>query len=149
MVFFIAAQNLYFVLRWQENKQHLKTWVFVHAAIVLCFLPRLIIMLNFAAEGGQVRRHFWLKLPQAIYSLLAGDALVPLDELAVNDVKGTLVRYWYYPLMTAVGYGLLLVAALKNQKAHVRSFVLLATMLCAPIAMSFLVSFKVMLFDER
>src|SRR5437016_10859241 len=91
-VFFLAGHGLYVLLR--RPKQMLAAGSSLVVSIIL-FSPQLRIMLGAAAGGGQVRRYLLLKLPQAYFSLLYGDSLIPLDEEAVQHIRQTLEANWW------------------------------------------------------
>ncbi len=148
-VFFVVAENVFVVIRWRESRQKVKVWFSLQLGILIAFMPWLIIMLQNAAGGGQLRRYLLLKGPQAIFSFLAGDTFVPLDEAAVQDIKGTLVTHWYYLVAFVVGFGVLFIKAMSMVKEKGRSAVFCATMCLGPMVIAFVISFRVMIFDER
>ncbi len=45
-VLFVAAENLFFVLLWRENRRNLVPWVLLQVAVLLVFTPWLINMLQ-------------------------------------------------------------------------------------------------------
>jgi uncharacterized membrane protein len=148
-VFFVAAENLLFLLWWRRSRPKLRAWVMTQTVALVAFFPWLLTMLQAAGEGGQVRRHLLLKLPQAMFSFLAGDTFIPLDEAAVQDISGTLMTHWYYLVAFAVGFGVLLVEAMRKAMYTMSSAVFCATLVLVPTMIAFIISFKVMLFDER
>lgn len=148
-VFFFAAQALYVALR---QPRAVRTMLFYAASAFvagLLFLPWLTTMLTAAAHGRQVRRHLFLKLPQALFSFLFGDTLIPLDERAVQNIAGTLIAYLPI-LLTALAASVILLPFCIAAFRRARDGALLtAIMAGVPVLLSFLVSFRVMLFDER
>lgn len=149
-VFFVVGENLFFVLRWRENRPKLVTWILIQSAVILAFAPGLIHAFRGMAGGfRQTRRYLILKPPQALFSFLAGDTLVPLDEAAVRDVRGTIRANWHLLGGAVAGFGLVFVAALAAVKRHARGACFFAALCLAPIAVAFLYSFRRQLFDER
>lgn len=146
-VFFLAGHGLFVLLRRPR-----RVFEFSAAAIVAVamFGPWLVAMLQAAAKGGQPFRHFlFLKLPQAYFSFFFGDSLIPLDSQAVGNIGATL-RAGLPILLTGIvclaiftAFGWL---AWKRWKDAMLFVLAIATL---PVILAFLVSFKMMLFDER
>lgn len=148
-VFFVAAQNIYFVGRWKAHRRITKLWVVVQVALGLLFLPWLLQMIAAAGAGGQVRRHLWLKLPQTFFSFLAGDSLIPLDENAVLNIRETLRANMIWLVLSVVGFGLILLEAVRTARRHPSAAAFCAVMILGPVLMSFVVSLRIPMFEER
>jgi mannosyltransferase len=149
-VFFVAAQSLFFVLRWRENRRKLVPWIIALAVTVLVFSPWMVKMLGEVATGpAQSRKHLLLKVPQTFFSFLAGDTLVPLDEAAKKDIVGTAKTYWRELAAAGVGFGILFLASLAAIRKYKRATVFVATMCLGPMAFAFIVSIKLKIFEER
>lgn len=156
-VFFVAAQNLVFLALFfrQEvpegstQKSVFVKWTVAQFLTVLFYAPWLANMFAAAGSGGQVRRHFLLKIPQAFFSLLLGDTLIPLDEAAVRDIAGTLASYWYILLPAFLLFAGLGLESLRRIKWRSEAVVFFGILAFSPIVMAALVSLKVMLFEER
>jgi len=149
-VFFVAAQSLLFLLTWRENRRKLVPWLAVLAVVVLAFSPWLVEMLEQAAGGaGQSRKHLALKVPQTFFSFLTGYTLVPLDEVARQNVVSTLKAHWHILAASIVGFGMLFLASLAAVRRHKRATVFVGTMCLAPMAMAFFISIKLQIFDAR
>jgi uncharacterized membrane protein len=148
-VFFVFAQNVFVLVAWRKNHSRLLIWISVQAAVLVVFSPWLFQMLETASGGRGARRYLLLKLPQAIFSFLAGDTLIPQDGAAAKDVKGTLVRHWHLLLAAMIGFGFFFVHALKGLRSRLDGVWLCGTMFLLPVIVAFVVSFKIMIFDER
>jgi 4-amino-4-deoxy-L-arabinose transferase-like glycosyltransferase len=145
-VFFIAGAGLYVLGRKRSQ------WLKAGASFALCgalFLPWLLAMVAAAGAAHQIRRFLFLKFPQAYFSFLFGDSLIPLDEYAVQHIRQTLVANWW---ILAIGLALVLVLA-WNGVAALRKWgeplIYAAAMCTLPVLLAWGVSFKVALFDER
>lgn len=152
-VFFIAAHNLYFVVRNHRglfrNADTLR-WALVQLTVICLYLPWLFKMLRAAASGGgQSRRHMLLKVPQTFFSFLFGDTLVPLDEVAVSDIVGTLTANWPLLLAATVAAAAVAAASAKQLKAQPQAALFLGTMTLVPLILAFVVSIRIPFFDER
>lgn len=150
-VFFIATGFFYAVWQLRKERSALFRLVGMYVAIVLLFTPWLIQMLSTAAAGGQIRKYLFLKLPQTYVSFLFGDTLFPLSQDTMNDLSGFLQDFWLPLLLAAVvsaAFALLIVIDLftKRKEQSGGALFLFAFM---PVALVFLLSFKLMLLDER
>jgi mannosyltransferase len=146
-IFFIAGHGLYVLLR--RPKQLLAAGSSIFVSLLL-FSPWLFIMLRAAAGGGQTaRRYLLLKLPQAYFSFLYGDTLIPLDDEAVRHIPETLKANWLILTAAIISVAMLTPFLLKACKRWADRMVFLLVMAFVPVLLAFLVSFKVMLFDER
>lgn len=155
VVYFLFGHAVYALLAWHRGECSSRTlarFAASGAAAFLAFLPWLIRGLSYASQGGQARRHLLLKLPQAYFSFLFGDSLIPLDEQAVQHIRATLEANAPY-----LGLALLAVACLavlllfwkggfRLGGPFPRIHFVLATV--PPLA-CWLVSFKIPMFDER
>ena len=152
-VFFIAAHNLYFVVRNYRglfrNANTLR-WAFIQLTIIALYLPWLFKMLRAAASGGgQSRRHMLLKIPQTFFSFLFGDTLVPLDEVAVSDIIGTVTANWPLLLASAIAAAAIGLSSTKQLKVRPQAALFLSTMTLLPLILAFVVSIRIPFFDER
>ena len=102
-----------------------------------------------AGSGGQVRRHFLLKIPQAFFSMLFGDYLVPMDELAVLNIRETLLGHWHYLALGLLAIGMLFLLCVRKFSFKDEALSFLAITALSPVLMAIVVSLKVMLFEER
>ncbi len=145
-IFFLAGFGAFVLLR---RRKSLVPFLASAGIVFALFLPWLITMLKAAAGTGQHRRHLLLKFPQAYWSFLFGDTLLPLDGTAVTHIRATLAHY-ALPLIL----GIFCVAALLPFVSRVArrwkdGFYFAFMLATAPVVLAFAVSFKVMLFDER
>ncbi len=149
--FYIFAQNVFFVLFWKDHRHRLVPWIVVQILILLLFAPWLAVMLSEAAAGEGLgdRRHFLLKVPQSLFSMLATDTLIPLDERAVNDVRGTLVSHAPALISSTLVFAALGLLALLQTKRFPRGHALMLCLGLLPLLLSFVISFKLMILEER
>lgn len=145
-IFFLAAHGLY-VLFFRPRRLLLAT-AGISASLIL-FSPWLMTMLRAAAGGGQARRYFWLKLPQAYFSFLYGDSLIPLDDQAVQHVQQTLRENVWILIAALLSVAILAYFGRLAWRRWGGGFLFAFVMATAPVLLAFAVSFKVMLFDER
>lgn len=145
-IFFLAAHGLY-VLLFRRQRLLLAT-AGISASLAL-FSPWLMTMLRVAEGGGQARRYLWLKLPQAYFSFLYGDSLIPLDDQAVQHVQQTLRENLLILIAAFVSVAILAYFGRLAWKRWGDRFLFAGVMATAPVLLAFAVSFKVMLFDER
>ncbi len=146
-VFFLAGFGLFVLLR---RRKQLIPFIASSAVAVLLFLPWVVTMLRAAAGNGQnYRRYLFLKLPQAYFSFLFGDTLIPLDGDAVTHIRTTLTHFAPLLLGATLSVAVLLpfVWLAWKRWADRLEYALVAAV--APVLLAFLVSFKVMVFDER
>lgn len=151
-VFFLAAQGLYVLLRWRERIVDWRTvlrYATAAGAGLAAFTPWLLQMLETASRGGQVRRHLLLKLPQAYFSMLFGDTLIPLDERAVRNIVGTLQENAPALVMAIAACVTIVPFCLRAIFKHGRRSEPAVIMASIPVVTSWLVSFAVPMFDER
>ena len=145
-LFFISGLGLFVLLR---RRGQLLNFVISSTVAVGLFLPWLATMFKAASGGGQHRRYLFLKLPQAYFSFLFGDSLVPLDGQAVAHIRQTLLHSAPVLLAAIVSVAILLPFLLRAWKHWGDPLTFAAIGATAPVLLAFLVSFKVMLFDER
>ena len=145
-IFFLAGHGLYVLFR--RPKQLLAVGTSIAASLLL-FSPWLVTMLGVASGGGQVRRYIWLKLPQAYFSFLYGDSLIPLDEEAVQHIPQTLRANWWIVAASLLSITALVPFWRLAWKRWGDQMLFVFTMALMPVILAFLISFKVMLFDER
>jgi 4-amino-4-deoxy-L-arabinose transferase-like glycosyltransferase len=146
-VFFFAGQGL-FVLFWRR-KQILFCTGSAAVAVGL-FFPWMVTLLEGAGGGGQTyRRHLWLKLPQAFFSFLFGDSLIPLDDIAVSHISETL--WASAPILVAAILACLILIPFcwLAWKRWGDGMLYAAILAMVPALLAFVVSFKVVVFDER
>ena len=146
-VFFLAGFGLFVLIR---RRKQLIPFIASNAVAVLLFLPWVMTLLRAAAGNGQnYRRYLFLKLPQAYFSFLFGDTLIPLDGDAVTHIRITLMHF--APLLLGATFSVAVLLpfvwlAWKRWGDRLE-YALVAAV--APVLLAFLVSFKVMVFDER
>jgi 4-amino-4-deoxy-L-arabinose transferase-like glycosyltransferase len=145
-VFFLAGYGLFVVLR--RTRSFVPFSISTAAALAL-FSPWLITMLRTASGTGQYRRFLLLKFPQAFFSFLFGDTLIPLDQQAVSHIQETLTRHAPFLLGAFLSVAVLapyIWFAWRRWKDR-----LLFALICGtvPVVLAFFISFKVMMFDER
>lgn len=146
-VFFLAGFGLFVLLR---SRRQLIPFLASSAVSVLLFLPWLLTMLRAAGGGGQqYRRYLFLKLPQAYFSFLFGDTLIPLDGEAVTHIRTTLLHFAPLLLAATLSVAVLLPFVWLAWKRWGDRFAYALVMSTAPVLLAFLVSFKVVVFDER
>jgi uncharacterized membrane protein len=144
--FFVAGFGLFVLLRRRKNLIPSAT---ATAIAVALFFPWLQQMLAAGRSGGQVRRYLMLKLPQAYFSFLYGDTLLPLDDEAASHIRETLVANWWILAAAAVFVAVLAPFGWRAVKRWGDGMLFVLTCCTAPVLLAFLVSFKIMLFDER
>lgn len=145
-VFFLAAHGLFVLVR--RPKQLVAAGAAAGGTLLL-FSPWLLTLMHAAALGGQARRYLFLKFPQAYFSLLFGDTLIPLDEQAVLHVGASLRANWWILALSLLSFTVLACYAWLAWKRWGEPMLYTATMCTVPVILAFLVSFKVMVFDER
>jgi len=107
-------------------------------------------MFQAAGGGGQEgRRYLLLKLPQAYFSFMFGDSLVPLDEQAVTHIRETLTSNAVALAAAVMTSAVLCVFAWLAWKRWGDPLLYVAVNATLPVLLAFGVSFRVMLFDER
>ena len=149
-VFFVAAENLFFLTRWRENKAKLFAWVTTQVLLFIAFLPWFITMIGTAAGGGQAfRRYLLLNFPGAIFVFLAGESLIPMDETAILDMRETILSHWLLISMCALALGCLFWGAVRAARERQYAGWLAPVMWLAPMVMAFLVSIKIPLFKDK
>jgi uncharacterized membrane protein len=145
-VFFLAGFGVFVLLR---RRKQLIPFIANSAVTVLLFLPWLMTLLRAASGGGQVRRYLLLKLPQAYFSFLFGDTLIPLDHQAVTHIRQTLLHFAPLLLLAVLSVMALLPFVWRAWKRWGDPLLYVMLSASVPVLLAFLVSFKVMLFDER
>jgi mannosyltransferase len=146
-VFFLVAHGCFVLLR---RRRHLPGYLVSAVAAVVLFSPWLSIMLKAAGAGGQQgRRYLLLKLPQAYFSFMFGDSLIPLDEQAVTHIRETLTANALFLGTALLASAVLCVFAWYSWKRWQDRMLYVAVNATVPVFLAFVVSFKVMLFDER
>ena len=89
---FSSLDSALFVLI--RRRKQLVPFIAGSAVAVLLFLPWVVTLLRAAAGNGQnYRRYLFLKMPQAYFSFLFGDTLIPLDGEAVTHIRATLIHF--------------------------------------------------------
>jgi len=146
-VFFLAGFGLFVLF---GRRRQLIPFIASSAVAVLLFLPWLVTLFR-AAEGGgqQYRRYLFLKLPQAYFSFLFGDTLIPLDQEAVTHIRATLLHFGPLLLAAIFSVAVLLPFVWLAWKRWGDRLGYALVPAVASVLMAFLVSFKVMVFDER
>jgi hypothetical protein len=133
-----------------RRPQQLLPFIASSVATVLLFLPWLMTLLRAASGGGQqMRRYLLLKLPQAYFSFLFGDTLIPLDNQAVTHIRQTLLHFAPLLLLAMLSVMALLPFVWRAWKRWGDPMLYVMLSASVPVILAFLVSFKVMLFDER
>ena len=145
-VFFLAGHGLFVLIR---RPRQLPAAGAAACGTFVLFSPWLLTLMHAAALGGQARRYLFLKFPQAYFSLLFGDTLIPLDEQAVLHVGATLRANWWILALALFSFTVLACYAWRARKRWGEPMVYTATLCIVPVILAFLVSFKVMVFDER
>jgi mannosyltransferase len=145
-IFFLVGHGLYVLFR---RPKHLLLAGGSTTVSLLLFSPWLVTMLRAAADGGQVRRYLLLKLPQAYFSFFYGDSLVPLDDEAVQHIPQTLKANGWILVASLLSLAILVPFGRLAWKRWGDRFLFVLTMAVAPVILAFLISFEIMLFDER
>ena len=145
-IFFLAAHGLFVLVR--RPPQVLAAGAAACGSLLL-FSPWLLMMLHAAGQGGQARRYLLLKFPQAYFSLLFGDTLIPLDEQAVQHIPQTLRANGWIMVLSLLSLAILLPYCWRAWKRWGEPMLFTIAMCTVPVVLAFLVSFKVMVFDER
>jgi uncharacterized membrane protein len=145
-VFFLAGSGVFVLLR---RRKQLIPFIASSAVALLLFLPWLATLLRAASGGGQARRYLLVKLPQAYFSFLFGDTLIPLDNQAVTHIRQTLLHSAPLLLGAMLSVAALLPFVWRAWKRWGDRLVYAIVSASIPVLLAFLVSFKVMLFDER
>lgn len=145
--FFIAGHGLYVLFR--RPRQLLPASASVAIAIA-SILPWLIIMVKSpGATEAQTRKYLLLKFPQAYFSFMFGDSLVPLDAQAVQHVRQTLAASGWILVLALGSLAVLLPFLWQAWKRWREPFLFTLVHATLPLFLAFFVSFKKMLFDER
>lgn len=144
-LFFLAGFGLFVLVRRTRSVWEAGAATAVSLAL---FFPWLRVMLG-AASRGQVRHYLMLKFPQAYFSFLFGDSLIPLDDQAVHHIAQTLAQSWWILAAAVFGVGALALYFIPAWKRHGDRWLFFLWMALVPVVLAFLVSFKIMLFDER
>ena len=146
-VFFLAGFGLFVLIR---RRKQLVPFIASSAVAVLLFLPWVVTLLRAAAGNGQnYRRYLFLKMPQAYFSFLFGDTLIPLDGEAVTHIRATLMHFAPLLLGATLSVAVLLPFVWLAWKRWGDRLEYALAAAVAPVLLAFLVSFKVMVFDER
>jgi len=145
-IFFLAGFGVFVLFR---RPKQLLPFVASSVVTVFLFLPWLMTLLRAASGGGQARRYLLLKLPQAYFSFLFGDTLIPLDNQAVTHIRQTLLHFAPLLLLAVLSVMALLPFVWRSWKRWGDPLLYVMLSACIPVLLAFLVSFKVMLFDER
>lgn len=151
---FLLAQGLYLLWRsWGRWRALIEAGVAAGAAL-LVFSPWLLQVLRVAGQGasGQNRRYLLLKLPQAYFSFLFGDYLIPLDETAVRNIADTLRTYAVELVLAVIFISILagVLGKLLRQRSQSRAlFPFVVWMAVVPVLLAWGISFRQMIFDER
>ncbi|MCU0228885.1 MAG: hypothetical protein MUF01_14725, partial [Bryobacterales bacterium] len=140
---FVLAEFLFGNL----SRSRFRSFVLSGFSIFLIFTPMLVRLMSYSQGPGQERRYMLLKFPQAYFSMLFGDSLIPLDEAAVRDVSGTLLGY--APILALACLSALLLAVLLWRGWRWSSLRLPLIMTFVPALLCWLVSFKLPMFEER
>jgi 4-amino-4-deoxy-L-arabinose transferase-like glycosyltransferase len=148
---FFAAHGLFTVWLAMRGRQPARVVIeHVTAGVLaaLLFLPQLLFVSSGQADPNRPWRLFALKVPQTYFSLLFGDTLIPLDETAVRDVRGTLLAYAPH-LAAACLACLLLLPMVWRVARRGTGPALLVWMSTGPLLLAVLVSLKQLVLDER
>src|ERR1051326_3565121 len=86
-LFFLAAHGCFVLFR---RRRDLPAYLGATLVAIIFFSPWIRVVLKGASGEGQVRRYLLLKLPQAYFSFMFGDTLVPLDEYGATHIRQTL-----------------------------------------------------------
>lgn len=145
-VFFLAGHGLFVLFR--RTRQVFWVSAAIGTALVV-YVPWILTMLHTASKGGQIRRYLALKFPQAYFSFLFGDSLIPMDDEAVRHIAQGLAANW--AICLAVAASLLILAryfwlAWKRWGEAMQFVVVMCT---APLILAFLMSLVVKFFDRR
>ena len=151
-IFFLAVQGLLSLIWWLRGKIGKgRFWMHAGASVaaLLVYLPWLEQMLKASSGGGQKRRYLLLKLPQTYFSFLFGDTLIPLDEAAVRNIMGTLQENIWLLVLLA-GLSVLMIPYLyRSAKRWGEGWQFGFALAVLPVLIVFLVSFRIMILDER
>jgi mannosyltransferase len=146
-IFFLAGFGVFVLLC---RRRQLVPFLASSVVTMLLFLPWLMTLLRAASGGGQqMRRYLLLKLPQAYFSFLFGDSLIPLDNQAVTHIRQTLLQFAPLLLVAILSVIALLPFVWRAWKRWGDQLLYVMLSASVPVLLAFLVSFKVMLFDER
>ncbi len=150
--FFFAAHGLFTLFCVLTGRQPFRSLV-EHAVAgflaAMAYLPQIRYILSGTGSINRSQEHLWLKLPQAYFSLLFGDTLLPLDQRAVANIRANLIEHAPY-LIAALGAVLLLAPFAWRGFLRYRSqATVVYWMATVPILLCFIVSFKESVFDER
>jgi uncharacterized membrane protein len=149
--FYLCMHALFVVIVCRRDFRAIAAYAASAAAACALFSPWLIKMLHTASGGGQFRRHLLLKVPQTYFSFLFGDALVPMDEAAVQHIRETLLAYG--PTVAAgaaVAAVAMIYAGRALAKLPIRTNAAIILLGVGPVALSLVISLAgVPMFDER
>ena len=149
--FYIVMHGMYVLAAFRRRPRMVVEFAAAGAGALLLFWPWLRLMLATAASGGQVRRFLLLKVPQTYFSFLFGDTLVPLDEMAVRQVRETLAdSAGILTATTLVSLAVLVFAIRGLRRLPLPAAAAIVAMGAGPVALSLAVSLAgVRMFDER
>jgi len=142
---------LYVLIVYRDRLRIVIEYAIAAGIACLLFGPWLLMMLRTAASGGQLRRYLFLKVPQTYFSFLFGDALIPLDEYAVQHIRETLIQHAGVLIAAIAVSAIVAVFSVRAIRQitfrHVAAIVVMGV---GPVILCLIISLvKVPMFDER
>jgi uncharacterized membrane protein len=148
-VFFVASQNAIVVVFWRDYRKKLWIWAATQLVLLAAFSPWMLTMLHAAGGGGQLHRYLLAKVPQAVFSFVFGETLIPMNESAVLNIRTTLASGWPVVVLSLCSFCVLMLSGFRAARYYWRGFVFAVIMAVGPILLALIVSFKVPLLDRR
>jgi len=145
--FFIAGHGLYVLIR--RRKQVMAATVTIGVALAAIAPFVLIFLHSPVAAQEQSRRYPWLKLPQAYFTFLFGESLIPQDDQAVRHIVQTLRSNAWIAVVIAVTLPVLAIFARAAWRRWREPMVYCTFHALVPVVLALAVSLKKGFFDRR
>lgn len=145
--FFIAGHGLYILFR--QRQQLLAASISTAAAMALVAPFILIFLRSPQASESHLHRFPLLKVPQAYFSFLFSDSLIPMDDIATRHLRETLVAYAGVGILVLVSLGILAWFGWRAAQKWREPMIFATWHGVAPVLVAFAVSLKVNFFDRR
>jgi uncharacterized membrane protein len=145
--FFIAGHGLYVLIR---RRKHVIAATVTIGVGLAAIMPFVVIFLHSpVAAQEQSRRYPWLKLPQAYFTFLFGESLIPQDDQAVRHIVQTLRANAWIAAVLAVSLPVLLILARAAWRRWREPMVYCTFHAFVPVVLALGVSLKKGFFDRR
>jgi 4-amino-4-deoxy-L-arabinose transferase-like glycosyltransferase len=145
--FFIAGHGLYVLAR--RRKQVIAATISIGVALAAIAPFVLIFLHSPVAAQEQTRRYPWLKLPQAYFTFLFGESLIPQDDQAVRHIVQTLRANAWIGVLIAVTLPILAIFVRATWRRWREPMVYCTFHALVPVGLTLAVSLKKGFFDRR